>query len=405
MDRPLEKNGTGCYDLVIVGGLGRVGLPLGITFAHQGLRVCLYDIDFAKAESVKKGVMPFIEYGAEPILKEVVSQNRLDISSDISVVSRAPYIIITIGTSVDEYLNPKVGTFFQLFNDLRPYLRADQTVIIRSTIFPYICQRVAELLEAGSTPWNIAYCPERISQGYAMKELRELPQIVAGTTEAAVKNASQLFSAIAPKIIVASIEEAELAKLFSNTWRYIQFAVANQFYMIASNFGSDFNVIRKLMSDGYSRADTLPSAGFAAGPCLLKDTMQLTALYNNKFFLGYMAMMVNEGLPNFIIDDLMRRHDLKTVHIGILGMAFKADIDDTRDALSYKLAKILKFHGARVSCSDEFVKNPEFVSKEEIISSCGIIIIGVPHSAYRQLEIPAGAELIDLWAVAKKSAK
>jgi len=254
----------------------------------------------------------------------------------------------------------------------------------------------------GDEEWSIAYCPERIVQGYAFKELKELPQIVAGLSDEAVESASELFSVLSPKIIKTSIGEAELVKLFSNAWRYVQFAVANQFYMMSHNFGVDYDKVRKAMREGYERALSLPSAGFAAGPCLLKDTMQLVAFNSNNFTLGHAAMMVNEGIPNFIVEDLRKRYDLSKTKVGILGMAFKADIDDVRDSLSYKLGKILRFHGAKVYYSDEYAKNPDFVSKEELINSSDVVIVGVPHSAYNELVIPKNVDVVDLWGVTKK---
>jgi UDP-N-acetyl-D-mannosaminuronic acid dehydrogenase len=250
--------------------------------------------------------------------------------------------------------------------------------------------------------WNVAYCPERIVQGYAVRELVELPQIVAGMTERAAQNAAELFSRVSPKVIRVSIEEAELVKLFTNTWRYIQFAITNQFYMIAHNYGVDYDRVRKAMVEGYKRAEALPTAGFAAGPCLLKDTMQLVAFYGNNFQLGHAAMVVNEGLPGFIVEDLRKKHDLSKMSVGILGMAFKADIDDIRESLSYKLGKILRFHGAKVYYSDEYAKDPTFVSKENAVGLSDIVIIGVPHSAYKNLAIPKKVEVVDLWGVIKR---
>ena len=388
------------YDIVIVGGLGHVGLPLGIAFADKGKKVCLYDVDGKKAEQVRKGIMPFIEYGAEPILKEVLDNKNLVVSLDIDDVSKAKHVIVAIGTPIDEYMNPKTRQFLEFFDNLKKYLDSSQTIIIRSTVYPHTCQQILNSL--GDEEWQVAYCPERIVQGYAIKELKELPQIVAGLSDEAVENASELFSVLSPKIIRTSIWEAELVKLFSNAWRYIQFAVTNHFYMIAHNLGVDYDKVRKAMMEGYGRAATLPSAGFAAGPCLLKDTMQLVASNSNNFLLGHAAMMVNEGLPNFIVDNLRRTHDLSKIKVGILGMAFKADIDDIRDSLSFKLGKILRFHGTKVYYSDEYAKNPDFVSKEELINSSDVVIIGVPHSAYKSLIIPENTEVVDLWGVTKK---
>lgn len=384
-------------DVVIIGGLGHVGLPLGLALAEKGLTVCLHDKDEKNAELVRKGMMPFIEYGAEPILKKLVKKkNVLTISPDIREVSLAKYVIVAIGTPVDEYLNPNVRIFLEFFGTLKKYLRKNQTVIIRSTIYPRTCQQIMKIL---GKDMQLAYCPERIAQGYAIQELSELPQLVAGVTQKAQNSAAKLFGYIAPKIIKVSMEEAELAKLFTNAWRYIQFSITNQFYMIANDFDLDFNRIRQVMSDGYGRAYKIPSAGFAAGPCLLKDTMQLAAFNNNNFFLGHAAMMVNEGLPNYIVENLRHRCDISKKKIGILGMAFKADIDDIRDSLSYKLGKILRFHGAKVFYSDEFAKDPTFISKEKLIKTCEIIIIGAPHSSYKKLKFPKTAELIDLWGI------
>jgi UDP-N-acetyl-D-mannosaminuronic acid dehydrogenase len=143
---------------------------------------------------------------------------------------------------------------------------------------------------------------------------------------------------------------------------------------------------------------SIPGPGFAAGPCLMKDTMQLFAFQKHNFVLGQMATIINEGLPNFIVEQLARRFDLREKRVGILGMAFKADSDDIRDSLSYKLGKLLRFHGAKVFYSDEYAKDPTFVDKETLVSKCDVIIVGVPHSAYQSLEIPKDKDVVDLWS-------
>jgi UDP-N-acetyl-D-mannosaminuronic acid dehydrogenase len=388
-------------DIVIIGGAGHVGLPLGLAFADKGKSVHLHDLNEESIATIRRGEMPFIEYEAEPILKRVVGKN-LTLGSDPAQIGKAKHVIICIGTPVDEYLNPKLRSLLDLINKLRPHLRPEQTIIVRSTVYPRSNAKVLEALEQDGKRWKVAYAPERIAQGYAIRELKELPQLVAGMTPEAQGEAAELFETIAPKVIRVTIEEAELAKLFSNAWRYIQFAVANQFYMMSEDLGVDFNSVRRAMVEGYGRAAGLPSAGFAAGPCLLKDTMQLAAFnHSNAFMLGQAAMHVNEGLPAFLVEQLRRKYDLGKTRVGILGMAFKADIDDIRDSLSYKLGKILRFHGARVSYSDEFAKDPTFISKEELVSTNDVVIIGVPHSAYKDLRIPKLVEIVDPWGFMK----
>jgi len=389
------------YDVVIIGGCGHVGLPLGIALADAGLQVALYDIDAAKRKVVGAGRMPFRELGAEPLLQRVLGRT-LHLADALEVVADARIILITIGTPVDEYLNPVLRPILTLVEQMSAHLRSGQCLILRSTVFPGTSKTLADLLQQRGLQVDVAYCPERIVQGHAIQELRTFPQIVSGCTEGAVAQAEALFGRLGVEVVRVTVQEAELTKLFSNAWRYIQFAIANQFYMIATEQGADYDRIFHAMTHHYSRGKDLPRPGFAAGPCLLKDTLQLAAFYDNQFQLGHAAMMVNEGLPNFIVKHLIHRLgvELQGTRVGILGMAFKAESDDIRDALSYKLAKVLRFHGAEVVCSDEYVKDPAFVSKEQLVASCPVIIIGVPHAAYRTLAVPAGVHVVDVWGTA-----
>ncbi len=391
--------GTGrSVDVCVVGGAGHVGLPLSILLAAAGQRVLIYDVAEKVLERLRRGEMPFVEYDADPLLRKFAGKT-LTFTSDRAEVARARMVIMAIGTPVDEFLNPNLRALLDLFASLQPFLRPEQTIIIRSTVYPGTCRRVQAALARDGREWHLAYCPERIAQGYAVRELKELPQLVSGLTGRAAGDAAALFGRIAPKIIRVSVEEAELAKLFSNAWRYIQFAATNQFYMMATDFGADYDQVRRAMVEGYGRASSLPAAGFAAGPCLLKDTMQLAAFNLNHFALGQAAMNINEGLPNYLVMRLARRRDLSRTRVGILGMAFKGDIDDTRDSLSYKLGKILRFHGAEVLYSDEYAVDPTFISKEDLVARSEVVIVGAPHSAYRSLRVPPSVERVDLWGI------
>ena len=387
------------FDICIIGGLGHVGLPLGIYLSEKKLKVCCYDNNKPLLEKVEKGFMPYIEKNSENLLKKNIKNGNLSFSIEPNSISSSENIIIAIGTPVDEFLNPQISDFLQTIKKLKPYFKKDQLVIVRSSVFPKTCHKILKILE-DCPNLDLAYCPERIVQGFAFSELEKLPQIIAGFSDVAKKRAGKLFKLITKKIIYTSIGEAELMKLFSNSWRYIQFAVANQFFMIANDYEEDFDRIRKIMMQDYDRASGLPSAGFAAGPCLLKDTMQLSSFYNNNFLLGQAAMNINEGLPNYIINDLKKNNKLVNKNIGILGMSFKANIDDTRGSLSYKIKKSLIFEGANVLCSDPYVKDNNFYKANEIIDKCQIIIIGAPHSEYKKL-IFKGNKLIDIWNIIK----
>ena len=387
------------YDVVIIGGFGHVGLPMGIVLADAGLKVGLYDINADFRASIESGQMPFTEYGAEELLQRNIGET-LFVVDDITECKQADYVIVTIGTPVDEYRNPKLDSILNLADDLIDHLRDDQCLILRSTVYPGTTRRLSQFFNQNNKNVHISYCPERIVQGHAVKELRELPQIVSGFNVETVKLASDLFTKIGVATVDVSVEEAELAKLYSNTWRYIQFAITNQFFMMATDFGADYKNVLHAMTFQYERAKDFPGPGFTAGPCLLKDTLQLSAFYNDNFQLGHAAMLVNEGLPSYIVRMLQGEGvELAGQKVGILGMAFKSGIDDTRDSLSYKLAKVLKFNGAEVLCSDDFVKGPNLISKEELVDLCSIIIVGVPHPEYRSLKIPPSKRLVDLWSI------
>jgi UDP-N-acetyl-D-mannosaminuronic acid dehydrogenase len=245
---------------------------------------------------------------------------------------------------------------------------------------------------------DVAFCPERIAEGKAMVELFELPQIVASRSPRALERASKLFSNLAHDIVFLEPEEAELAKLFTNTWRYIKFAASNQLYMMANDFGLDYERIRSALAYNYPRAADLPRAGFAAGPCLFKDTMQLAAFNNNNFTLGHTAMTINEGLPLYLVHRLEQRFDLSAMTVGILGMAFKGGSDDIRSSLSYKLKRVLEFKADAVLCADPYVTvDPNLLPQEEVIARSDLLIIATPHPEYRDMVIDK--PVADIWNV------
>ena len=384
------------FDVAIIGGLGHVGLPLGIVFADKLLRVLLIDINIDSAKQVESGKMPFVEYGAEELLQNALSKELLTISSNYSDVKEAQNIIICIGTPIDEYLNPKTKGFLSAIEKYSEYITKEQLVIIRSSVYPGTCKQVHRVLGESI---NLSYCPERIVQGYAIRELSNLPQIVSGFSQEATDKASDLFKIITKDIVMATISQAELSKLFSNAWRYIQFAATNQFYMICAESGENYNDIRNIMMHGYERMSGFPSSGFTAGPCLLKDTMQLANISPNAHYLSQAAMHINEGMPSFLVRMLKNTHSLVGTKVGILGMAFKADIDDTRDSLSFKLKKLLAFEGAEVLCTDAFADYPDLLSLDYVLLNSEIIIIGAPHTIYKNINISAKVKVLDIWDI------
>lgn len=382
--------------IVVVGGCGHVGLPLALAFARAGQPTASFDINTDAVNRVNSGVMPFDEPEAPTILKKVLEDGTFVASSDPSLIHSAEIVVVVIGTPVDEHLNPDAHAVPDAVSALSEYLRSDQLLVLRSTVYPGVTRLVEDRLRGLGLDMDVAFCPERIAEGKAFTELYSLPQIVSGRRASAVERASELFSLLASSIIEASPEEAELAKLFTNTWRYIKFAAANQFYMIANSHGIDFERVRTAITSDYPRAQDMPGAGFAAGPCLFKDTMQLAAFNNNAFFLGHAAMMVNEGLPMYLVERMDDLYGLKDKTVGILGMAFKGESDDTRSSLSYKLKRILRFRAKAVICTDPYVTSDDSLSSlEDVLNQSDVLVIGAPHKIYS--EINTDTEIVDVW--------
>lgn len=397
--RATERNYPDCVSktsVVVVGGCGHVGLPLAMVLASKGLNVVSYDINTSVVAQVNAGRMPFDEPGADDLLRKVLDTERFRASDDPHVVSDAEHVVIVIGTPVDEHLNPDPSAVVNAIADISKFFRPGQHLVLRSTIYPGVTRLVEHLMAELDLAVDVTFCPERIAEGKALEELESLPQIISGRTPAAVARARSLFAHLTNNLIETLPEEAELAKLFTNTWRYIKFAAANQFFMIANDYGLDFERVRSAITTDYPRAADMPGAGFAAGPCLFKDTMQLAAFNNNNFAIGHASMLVNEGLPLYLVSRLEREHDLKSMTVGILGMAFKGDSDDTRSSLSYKLRRILEFKAGDVLCADSNVSDdPQLISEQQLLEDADLIIIGTPHTRYRKLA--TNKPLVDIW--------
>jgi UDP-N-acetyl-D-mannosaminuronic acid dehydrogenase len=386
------------HDVVVVGGGGHVGLPLAVAFASRGASVLVYDIGEDVVKLINDARLPFDEPGAGPVLAQVVAEGRLRASTDPAVVRDAAHVVVVIGTPVDEHLNPDPQAIPQALDLCSEHFRDGQLLVLRSTVYPGVTELVERTLADRGRRIDVAFCPERIAEGKAMTELFSLPQIVAARDDEVRDRAAALFGLLTDKIVPLAPEEAELAKLFTNSWRYIKFAAVNQFFMIANSRGLDFERIRRAVVQDYPRARDMPGAGFAAGPCLFKDTMQLAAFDDNNFHLGHAAMLVNEGLPLYVVSRIEARHDLAGMTVGILGMAFKGGSDDTRSSLSYKLKRILSFKARRVLTTDPYVStDPHLVPLDEVLAAADLLVVATPHPQYR--ELATDKPVADIWDV------
>jgi UDP-N-acetyl-D-mannosaminuronic acid dehydrogenase len=395
-----EASRTFPNDVVVIGGCGRVGLPLAILLAERGARTVIYDVSDRGVALVNDAVLPFQEADAEGPLKSAVASGMLRASTEPSEVAGAEAIIVVIGTPVDQHLNPDPHAIPAALALCTDYLVDGQLLVLRSTVFPGVTALVERRLGDRGKQIDVAFCPERIAEGKAMTELVTLAQLVGARNRRTHDRAGRLFGLLTETIVEVTPEEAELAKLFTNAWRYVKFATANQFYMIANDAGLDFERIRQAMAFEYPRAADLPAAGLAAGPCLFKDTMQLGAFNNNNFALGHSAMLINEGLPLYLVSRLEQRFTLSDMVVGILGMSFKAESDDIRSSLSYKLRSILQFKCRDVLTSDPYVPHEvddRLIPLEEVVERADLLVIAAPHPQYHELQ--TDKPVIDVWNV------
>tara|TARA_Y100000590_G_scaffold469568_1_gene658319 strand:+ start:1517 stop:2692 length:1176 start_codon:yes stop_codon:yes gene_type:complete len=383
--------------ITIIGGAGHIGLPLSILFANSGIKVNCYDKNESLLNKCKKGIFPFKEKNGKSNLLKAIKNEKINFIKSPNKSINNSDIIITIGTPVDEFMNPITDLIYKCLDETIPFISKNSLIILRSTVYPGTTEMVQKYLNKFKKNLHVVYCLERVVQGYAFKEINTLPQVIAATSNEGKKRATHLFKKITNKFVYCKPKEAEFSKLFSNAFRYIQFGIANQFLMISENAGENFNNIHKVMIDGYPRAGSLPTAGFAAGPCLFKDTMQLLSFAQNNFGLGYHAMLINEGLVLHIVNKVKNYKNIKNKVIGLLGMAFKANSDDIRTSLSYKLKKQLKGYCKLLLTTDPYVKiDKDLNSLQHTIKKSDILILCTPHKDYKKLKLKH-KEVIDVW--------
>jgi len=345
---------------------------------------------------VNSGRFPFIEKGWDEQLKAALSLD-LKATTSAEACGAADVIIFVTGTPVDEHLNPKLSEVLRIFDLYAPYFHPGKLIVMRSTLFPGTMEHLYERVSRSHPGLRIAFCPERVAQGYALDEIDSLPQIVSAFDDESFDAAAEVFGALAPTVVKLAPLEAELAKLMANSWRYLEFSIANQFYLICESRGVSFQRVYKAIRHDYPRASGYKSPGFAAGPCLFKDTMQLASYFDNRFYLGHSAMLVNEGLAAFVAERVKRElgGQLWGKSVGVLGMTFKPENDDIRDSLSFKVRKLLEFAGARVLCADPYLDWT--LPLEQVLRESDALVLATPHAEYRSLEpkVPC----VDVWGI------
>lgn len=394
---------------IAVIGIGRVGLPLALVLAKEGFKIVGVDLSKDIINSLRNKKIPFKEDGAQEILEKVYN-NRFSVMHEETFSDSLPKmdaIILTLGTTIDSALNPSVSQITDFFEKYASFFRKGQVIILRSTLTPGTTEYIARFIQEKigfqvGVDISLACCPERISEGHAIQELYEIPQIIGSLDPISAQKATQIFSRLTKKLLFTDPRSAELAKLYCNMYRYIDFAIGNEFMLIAESHERSIHEILTLVNKDYKRGG-VKGPGFTAGACLVKDGF---FLIDKSPFLDLIAAAwkVNESIPGFLINKIKTvHHALANKKVAILGLGFKKNIDDTRYSLSIKLKQYLVHEGAKVFVHDPLIPSSTL---EEAIKDAEVVVLAINHDSFKSLKLSYFAKftkkdtiVCDIWNI------
>ena len=402
------------FNITIIGA-GRVGLPLALTLENKGFSIAIKDKDPKIGEAFSKKKMPFEEPGFE----KLISKSKIECYLD--KLPNSEVYIITVGTPLNQHIETNLNQIKSVVDELIAQVNLKgKTIILRSTVAPNVSRYLVDYIESKTglslgKDFFLAMCPERIVEGMAFKELTQLPQIIGVEDDGSFRRATNVFKKMLPenKIFRGTFLEAELAKLFTNIYRYINFAIPNYFVIMAQSFGVDAFHLFDIMNTSYDRNKGLKNPGLTAGTCLRKDFGMINECISQTDII-LQAYKINEFMPKFLID--LVGDKIKGSRVGVLGYTFKADVDDTRDTLTAKLIryaerkvpkeiKISDYNLPKGKYSDK-CNSMEFnnISTDDLIKSSDIIFIATNHSKYYKIpqKLLKGKIVVDIWRVLSK---
>ncbi len=383
------------HDVSII-GLGRVGLPLALSFADRGLNVVGVDKDLERLAAVRDGAMPFEETDAQGVLDRVQASGRLTLTDRVADAAAADAIVLTPGTPSFSHIEIDISDVRAALDDLLPVLRPGHLIVLRSTIAPGTTDFVAGYLEkrrglrAGEDVF-VAHAPERIAAGRFFAEIESLPCIVGGVGRASTERAATLFGIFGAPIERTTPVQAELAKIWTNILRYATFALPNLLMMDCEQYRANVFEVIDLINRDYPRGG-IAQPGMTAGTCLRKD-FAFSEERSNAPGMLLAVSRVNESVPLFLVEGMKRRlgsGGLGGRKVAVLGLAFKRDTDDERDSLSHKLVRLLERELADVSVHDPRVATPT-QSFAEAVDGADVVVVATNHSDF---EAPAVLEAI-----------
>jgi UDP-N-acetyl-D-mannosaminuronic acid dehydrogenase len=390
---------------VAVVGLGRVGLPLALSFADRGLEVIGVEREQAVLEQVAAGRMPYRETGTQKLLERVLASGRLQTTRTVQDAAGADHIVLTLGTPAHVHIEIDMSQIKQVVDDLLPVLREGQSLILRSTVAPGTTDWVAGYIEQRrgfrvGEDLFVAHVPERIAENHFLEEIATLPCIVGGVGEGSGAKAAELFEVFGAQIVQTTPVQAELAKIWTNILRYTQFALPNLLMMEAEQYDANVFEVIDLINRDYPRGG-IANPGLTAGACLRKD---FTFSEERSSAPGMLLAVsrVHETVPLFLVKGLKARlgDSLRDRKIAVLGLTFKRDSDDLRDSLSFKLVRLLERELAHVARHDPHVSAGSD-PLDAALDGAEAVVVATNHSGFEDLlaRLPDGVLLVDPWNV------
>jgi UDP-N-acetyl-D-mannosaminuronic acid dehydrogenase len=390
---------------VAVIGLGRIGLPLALSFADHDLDVIGVDKQASVLESVQSGRMPFEETGTQELLERVLASDRLTVTREVQRAAEADHIVLTLGTPALAHIEIDIADIRSVIDDLLPLLREGQSLILRSTVAPRTTDWVAGYVEQrrGFTVGDdffVSHVPERIAVNHFLEEMESLPTIVGGVGLGSGAKAAELFERFGTSIEQTTPVHAELAKIWTNILRYTNFALPNLLMMNCEQYDANVFEVIDLINRDYPRGG-IAQPGLTAGTCLRKD-FAFSEERSSAPGMLLAVSRVHESMPLFLVEGLKRRlgGSLRDCKVAVLGLTFKRDSDDLRDSLSAKVIRLLERELAHVSRHDPHVPD-QSEPLETALDGANAVLIATNHSAFEQLlpRLAGHALIVDPWNV------
>jgi UDP-N-acetyl-D-mannosaminuronic acid dehydrogenase len=372
------------HDVSVV-GLGRVGLPLALSFADRGLATVGIDKDAERLATVRAGVMPFHESGTQELLERVLTKPSLILSERIEEAASARHIVLTLGTPSLWHIEIDMSDIRTVLDALLPVLRPGHVLVLRSTVAPGTTEFVAGYLEQqrGFTVGEdlfVAHAPERIAENHFIEEIATLPHIIGGVDERSTEVAAALFEVFGSAIERTTPAQAELAKIWTNIYRYTNFALPNLLMMNCEQYGANVFEVIDLINRDYPRGG-IAMPGLTGGTCLRKD-FAFSEERSNAPGMLMSVSRVNESVPFFLVEGMKRRlGSLRGRRIAVLGLTFKRDSDDLRDSLASKLIRLLERELATVVTHDPHAPVAT-ESLQDALSGAEAVVVAANHSEF-----------------------